>query len=504
MTSSRAAVLLFAAAFLGWQFFGPPRPTAPTMADLQKRGMLKTPEEARSDTHSFELPGPSGSKVRASFYGLNRLPLSGDDLCAALRVELDGTPPTIEIDLPGLPREEAERTRREVTQAIRASFEQQWRLGCMPGPRVAGRSATAAEQRAAALGLAQGLSGQRYHADIRDEGRDALIIRWAIIQMKGISRVADLRPFVTNACYVSPSPQPMSLAARRFTADCQRLQAAICDLGALASCRAEALVDAGKEYSLLGRLETDERHFRDMAGVLDEAEPLVRRVADRETRTRLIGEIASAFGYAGEAGRDLHLLRRAAEIAQKTLSELTPGPGRFEQEQYAAALDDVAIALSRLAATESDRISATRRAIEGYKHAIAFRASATPDDPSWAAYVNLAANQRDFFELMRERQSIEDAIGNARRSLAILSARPGGGARNDNQLPYVRARLGEALVWRSRHVEEMEPMVREEGFAEAKEHLATAETVFRRMNAQAYLKFIIAAQLLLPDEMRAR
>jgi tetratricopeptide (TPR) repeat protein len=287
------------------------------------------------------------------------------------------------------------------------------------------------------------------------------------------------------------------LIFRRFSADLERLGAELCMTRSDPDCRARELARVGSSYSRLGRLGTDEQSFRDMAEALDEAEPLVRKMKDKKARIDLLDDIASAFGYAGESGRDRKLLLRAVEIAEKNVTELEPTKDDDSKWEYGEALGLLQSSLGRLAGSGVDQIVVTKRAVNVGEQAIAHRHRHFPDSTSWAEYINLAASQRDLFELTRERAWIETAIANGRRALEIHKQR--GDVKPDDMQLYIKIRIGQALVWKAVHDGDIDEEDRLRHYDEARSLFDEAEPFFRTMNTQAYLRIITRARRLLPE-----
>ncbi len=221
----------------------------------------------------------------------------------------------------------------------------------------------------------------------------------------------------------------------------------------------------------------------------------MRGLADKDTRLALLKDIAIAFGYAGEDGRDRKYLVRANEILQSIVEELEPFKEADKKLEFANALEERASSLGRLAPGAIDNLLATREAIEAGESAIAYRSRYFPDYPSWSTHINLATSQLEMFELDDVDVWIERSVVNARRALTIISEANLDGR---EMMQYVRGRLGEILAIRAHNGKSLSDEERSALFAEARAYLDEAEPLFREMNAQAYLRFVNKARLLFP------
>jgi hypothetical protein len=435
----------------------------PTPLPLQRLAAPAQTSRPPPTVIAFEVPGPQGRAVLARFYGLERLRPTGDDLCEGLTAALPRIAP-VSGDL------------GELAPMLRRA--------CGTDPDAAGLPTTAADRIALAAALLSVVM-QEANSGRGEIDWATLGARWAVRRLREASGAEEVEAILNTRC----APTPQTLPLRRVQADCTRIRAAFCPAGPeRAMCQVRFLASAGEELARLGRLETNEQHFRDMAEVLDEAEALLRSMPENDERRIMLDGFATAFGYAGEAGRDRRLLLRAHEIAAANLAELgqEPEPGQ-DGFRFARALDALALALSRLAAGDADRVAATRRAVAAQRRAIDFRERFEPEAPSWAAQVNLAADLLDLFALTNEAEAIEQSVAFARASLTTLGrAGPFGIPREPEDVLYVKARLGQALAWQGRRAPDLPDETRERLLAEARTLLEEAERAFARMNARAY------------------
>jgi tetratricopeptide (TPR) repeat protein len=440
-------------------------------------------------TESFTVPGPDGRRVTARFYGLERLPPSDGDVCPLLRERLS--------QIPVVPKPSSTDSDDAETETRRNYISQQVDAIC-GGKPLDGEEPIAESARGWNATMAAMTMSLLDHKPAADERFAAALAHWILVHLRKALKVEEVTDILLARSGLSDADDNRrGLIFRRFSADLVRLGAELCSARSDPDCRARELVSVGRSYSRLGRLGTDEQSFRDMAEALDEAEPLVRKMQDKKVRIDLLDDIASAFGYAGEAGRDHKLLLRAVEIAEKSVAELEStkdGDGKWD---YGEALGSLQSNLGRLAGSEIDRIAVTKRAVDVGEQAIAHRHLSFPETPSWGEYINLAASQRDLFELTRDRAWIDPAIANARRALEIHKER--GDIKPDDMQLYIKVRLGQALVWKARHDGDIPEEDRLKHFDEARLLFDEAEPFFRTMNTQAYLRIITRTRHFLPE-----
>jgi hypothetical protein len=444
----------------------------------------KAPPQENTKTEltveTFPVPGRGGKPVMARFRDLDRLPSTGDDFCPLLKNRLAKIP-----EQPAPP--EAETTDRR-------SIESLVDLAC-GGPSPGTKKPVPMSQRGYHAGLAALLLDTVDKSDAQDVVLSATMSRWVVSQLRKAQTVEQARDIIFNTLGIKPSNNPVSdLSIRRFNADLQRLQADVCSPDIDPYCRERALVEAGDDYARLGRLSSDEMTFRDMAEALDEAEPLVRNMADRDQKISLLDDIATAYGYAGEDGRDRALLERAVQISERNVAELEAGKDGNDIHAYDSALRGLGSNLARLAGYGLDKARLTLRAIETHEKSIAHGQRHFPGNPSWDNYINLAADQRDMFALTREQKWIDAAISNARRALEIY------GEEKSTDRLYIRLRLAQALAWQAKHGKDIADDNRKAMFREAQSLLDEAEPAFHALNTQSYLKIIANIRPLLPKQ----
>ncbi len=429
---------------------------------------------------TFPVPGRDGKTVMARFRGLDRLPPSGDDFCPLLKDRLAGLPAAS-----AGPGGEAV-DRKTIETLVDAACGGLSPETQQPVPQF---------QRGYNAGLAALLLDMADKTKAQDITLSATMARWVVRQLRKAKTVEEVRDIIFNTLGIKPSEDFVNdLSIRRFNADLRKLQADVCSTEADQYCRERALVEAGEDYARLGRLSSDETTFRDMAGALDEAEPLVRNMADRGQKISLLDDIATAYGYAGEDGRDRTLLERAVQISERNVADLEAGKDGDEKFSYDSALRSLGSNLARLAGYGVDQAKLTLRAIEVHEKSIAHGQRHFPGDPSWDNYINLAADQRDMFMLTREQKWIDAAISNARRALEIH------GEEKTTDRLYIKLRLAQALAWQAKYGKDITENNRKTMFGEARSLVDEAEPAFRALNTRSYLKIIANVRPLLPVE----
>ncbi len=445
--------------------------------------------KAELTTTSFTVPGPDGQHVTARFYGLERLPPANDEICPLLRERL--------AQVPALPNPSSGGNENG-DQQIKLKYVSQQIDAICGGTPLEGEEPIAESARGWNATMAATTMSLLDHRPAVDERFAAALAQWILVHLRKANTVKEVGDILqARSGLLDADDDRRGLIFRRFSADLERLGAGLCSAPSDPACRARELVGAGRSYSRLGRLGTDEQSFRDMAEALDEAEPLVRKIQDKTARIDLLDTIASAFGYAGEAGRDRKLLLRAVEIVEKNVAALEPTKDADDKWDFGEALGSLLSNLGRLSGTETDRIPVTKRAVEVGEQAIAHQHRHFPASPSWASYINLASSQRDLFELTRDRAWIDPAIANARRALEIHKER--GDIKPDDMHLYIKVRLGQALVWKARHDGDVLEEDRLRQFDEARSLFDEAEPFFHAMNTQVYLRIITGARRFLPE-----
>lgn len=477
------AVALYAAS--GWLW-----PKKPLPLDALKRDQLarKTGQTGWQTVHINDLPGPDGKRLSVSFYAHERLLQPPGDFCSYLRDR----------------RQRAEAPSAVTKQSTADVFldaDTAIKRACIDTVDDEDQPIRPTMRGALAVQAASALSALDGQPAL-DQAFGSLLMRGIVEGLKVAKTVDDVSEIIQPLHVLNDDSDSVAgLVFRRFYADGIRLRAALCPTQGYHYCRAQWLVSAGKIYSRIGRLEDHEQHFHDMAAVLDEAEPLVASIASRGRRLDLLDDMASAFGYAGEAGRSEAMLKRAASLSRRVVGELEPVENDRGSSLYANALEQLAANLGRLAPVSSDKISVLRDAIDTGEKAIAVSARIAPDASSWTALSNLAASQRELFTITQEPALIEQSIANARQSLAAVSkgAEADYLERNSN-VAYARTNLGYSLGAKARYIAPMSDEEKKSLNGEARQLLNQAEPVFHRINAQAYLRMIGRARAILPPE----
>lgn len=477
------AIALYAAS--GWLW-----PKKPLPLDAIKREHLakKSGQTTWQTVHINDLPGPDGKRLSVSFYGLERLPLPPGDLCSYLSDRRERAKTQFAAQKKSDPD-----VFTDADLAIKRACTDTVDDEDQPiGPAMRG---------ALAVQAASALSSLDSQPTL-DRAFGSLLMRWTVESLKAAKSVDDVNDVIKPLHIFNIDDDGVEgLIFKRFYADGARLRAALCPTPDTFACHANWLVTAGKGYSRVGRLEDHEQHFHDMTTVLDEAEPWVKAIASRGKRLDLLDDMASAFGYAGEAGRSETMLKRAADLSRRVVVEVEPAQNDQASSLYVNALEQLAANLGRWSSVATDKIAVLHDAINTGEKAIAIDWRVSPGKRSWTALSNLASSQRELFLITHETPLIEKSIANARHSLASFSE----GADADyversSDVAYARANLAYSLAAQTRHVASMKDDEKMSVNKEARALLDQSEPVFRAINANAYLRMISRARALLPKE----
>ncbi|MGL4324668.1 MAG: hypothetical protein ACRCTD_11580 [Beijerinckiaceae bacterium] len=467
----------------GWLF-----PRKPLPPEAFKRNLpAKTAENKPALTvHTIDLPGPDGKRITATFYGLERLPAAGDDLCKQLHQRRAAIGP-----LPESPDNPEKNVWVDATLK-RACDDMVDEEGEPIKPVQRGGMAAHAAASLASID----------NKPIMDAAFAASWAHWMLGELRKAKNVGDVQQAIEGSHSLDKAADaPNNIIFKRLSADIDRLRAELCEEVEGSHCRARFLSTAGRDYARLGRLEDNEQHFRDMIIVLNEAEQLVGKINQKAIRTDLLDDIAAAFGYAGEAGRDRNMLVRATDISRRIVRELETEKDGDDKWNYSNAIESLASNLGRVAVGASNRIAVTREAVEAGEMAIAHSKRHFPDDISWAAQINLATSQRELYELTSEDDVLDKSIDNARQSLATLASRiQEKKTVRDYNVAYSQCALAYSLAARAYYTHSLGNDDRAALQDEARKLLDQAEPVFRAINAQAYLRMIARARALLPQE----
>ena len=313
------ALGLYAAS--GWLF-----PRKPLPPDAFKRNLpAKTAEKKPVLTVTvLDLPGPDAKRIAVKFYGLERLPPAGEELCKQLQARRAAIGP-----LPANPDNPDKNEWLETTL----------KRACVDTVDEEGEPIKPVQRGGLAVGAAAMLANID-DKPVMDAAFASSWAHWMLGELRNAKTVGDVQIALEGSHSLDKSSEaPNNIIFKRLSADIDRLRAELCETPDEYHCRARFLSTAGHDYARLGRLETDEQHFRDMTAVLDEAERLVENISKKATRTDLLDSIASAFGYAGEAGRDHNLLVRATDISRRIVKELEAEKDGDDKWNYSNAIE---------------------------------------------------------------------------------------------------------------------------------------------------------------------
>lgn len=300
---------------------------------------------------TFMAPGPSGPNVRVSFYGLDRLPQVSDEaLCKLLGDERPTTPAANEPAVD----EEARRERTDLVEEMTTALG----VVCDPSKPAAARLEAI---NAAIHGLvAFGADPAIYRNPIK-AGAEARLV---IAAMREARTWQDVVRISSNGRLFNYVGEGLTgLWFRRLAGDINRVTAIMCAVYAAKDCAPDLLVSAARTYAELGRRTDDEQHFDDAGDALRQAEAMLKPLKDAPENHALFSTIASAYGYAGEAGRREAFVRKAADISAEVVAALEPDKGGDKAYDYSQAIGVFAANLGRLAAYEADKRGALERAI---------------------------------------------------------------------------------------------------------------------------------------------
>jgi hypothetical protein len=490
----RSTILLLLAFGLGGFMLAMMRqPLRPPSADWRADRTARPPPARQAPSMTtFMLPGPGGGEVRVSFYGLDRLPQVSDAaLCKLLG---DRRPPTTAAGEPAADEE----ARRERTEII---AETTTALGVVCDPsRTAAARLEAVD--AAVHGLVMLDPDSVIHSDPIKAGAQARLV---IAAMREAGTWRDVVRAGSNGGLFDHIGEGVTgLWFRRLAADIKRVDAVMCVAHAGKDCAADLLIAVARTYAEIGRQTDDEQHFDDAGNALRQAEAMLKPLKDAPENHRLFGTIASAYGYAGEAGRREAFVRKAADISAEVVAALEPGKDGATAHDYSRAISVLAANLGRQAAYEADKRGSLERAISVGLRAIGHDERHHAEHPAWSNHANLSTSATELFAISREESVIDDAILHARRAVDIVGRQIAAKAADRLDLAYARMRVGEALAWKARHGQTLDGPHSRALAQEAKALFDEAEPVFLSYNAQAYLRSLRRHRPMIDEVLQER
>jgi hypothetical protein len=439
---------------------------------------------------TFMVPGPGGAEVRVRFYGLDRLPQVSDEaLCKLLG---DARPSTAAGN---------EQAADEETRKDRAELEAETRTALGIVCDASRPAALRLEAVGVAIhGLVASGADPTIHRIPIKAGAEARLLVAAMREARSWRDV--VRVGSNGGLFAYVGEGLTGLWFRRLASDIDRITAVMCAAYAAKDCAAPLLVSAARTYAEIGRQTDDEQHFNDAGDALREAEAMLQPLKDAPENHQQFRTIASAYGYAGEAGRREAFVRKAAELSAEVVVALEHGKEGEKAHEYSRAISVLAANLGRLAAYETDKRGALERALSVNVIAIAHDERHSPGHPFWTNHANLSTTSTELFAISREDRVIEDAIMHGRRAAAIVDRSISQGAADAHDRAYVRMRLGEALAWKARHGQKLEEPQRRALAQEAKALFDEAEPVFVDYNTQAYLRSLHRSRPLVDEVLQ--
>jgi hypothetical protein len=424
---------------------------------------------------TFMVPGPNGASMRVAFYGLDRLPQVTDEaFCKRLSEYREARPTLPETATDA----DARKEKAETAEVARTALG----VACDTTRLAAERFEAAGNVR-----VLVGSDGERaIYADLTVAGALARLNVAAMREARTWQEV--LRSASNRFEFRMVEDGVSGLWFRRLAADLDRVTGALCGPASDLDCAPTLLVAAARTYAELGRQTNDEQHFQDAGDVLRQAEAMLKPLKDAPENLHLFRTIASAYGYAGEAGRNEAFVRKATEISGDVVAALEPGKDGVNIHDYSNAVATFGANLGRLAGYDTDKRGVLERAIAANVLGIAHDERHDPDFPSWSNHVNLSTSAIELYAITREDRVIDDAVAHGHRAVGIVGRKVEAKTADELDLAYVRMRLGEALAWKARHGQALEETARRALAEEARTLLDQAEPVFSASNAQAYLR----------------
>lgn len=325
-----------------------------------------------------------------------------------------------------------------------------------------------------------------------DTAFSATLERTILTRLREAKTVADVQQAIEMSYGIDDLDDWERLHFSRFRGDLIRLSGQMCSKAAATACKVGKWIEAARIYADVGSLNGDDRNFRDVELLLNSILADVRKVKNISVRTGWMTDIASAFGYAGQAGRSGNLTGRAVEISRGALADLEQAKDPSLESELDDALGGLAANLGRHAPFATDKKSVFEEAVEVGSKAIMLDEKRFPGSPSWSKYANRSADRLQLFSYSMEQQQLDLAVSDARTALEAS------GKNADNEAgAHTMYRLGEALAWRATYSKAEGEQQKTADAKEAGELLAKAMSFYQRTGSANYQKYIRKAMVLL-------